>query len=323
MGMIIPNLRPDLDALQVDVAVASLRDVLKDGWSVLALSTGMADAFTDQTGIAALGGGAYDATAKTVRNQSVSSGTAATSWSANSTFGAWVGRTVVDMSFTVTNGATVTKIGVYSTVAASIPVKLMQRTGAGAFTVVASATLAHGGTGWEDATLSSAYAVPGSGTFCLAAYASSGYSMVNGAPGNAAWMSGDASGAVSMTEVGSGTAQAPILRYTYQTVGAAAAVTVVSAAFALGFQPSQARIVCPVELGGGAIGTDCMLDLSRDGTTWAAVTLADLGKFNATTRIVGGLVNLSAQPAGSSIYWRWRTSAAYTLSNHGVWIQAK
>ncbi|ARJ65492.1 hypothetical protein WV31_07415 [Magnetospirillum sp. ME-1] len=104
---------------------------------------------------------------------------------------------------------------------------------------------------------------------------------------------------------------------------ASAAVTVTSNAFALGFQPVQARIIAPMEIGSGVVGTNGLLDLSRDGSTWAAVPLSDLGKFDSNTRIIGGLVNLSGQPAGSSIYWRWRTTAGIAQALHGVWIQCK
>jgi hypothetical protein len=82
-------------------------------------------------------------------------------------------------------------------------------------------------------------------------------------------------------------------------------------------------VVSPVDLGGGAFGVDCLLDLSRNGANWASVPMTDLGKFDSSTRIGGGLVSLAGQPVGSSIYWRWRTTDTYAMRNFGIWLQCK
>jgi hypothetical protein len=80
------------------------------------------------------------------------------------------GYTFADRSSAVTNGMIVASIGVYSTVARTIKVKIVKRNSANNYTVVVDQSYSHGGSGWEDATLSSPYTVPGSGTYYLASY---------------------------------------------------------------------------------------------------------------------------------------------------------
>ncbi|BAE51215.1 hypothetical protein [Paramagnetospirillum magneticum] len=310
MGILPPNLRPDIEALRVDMAVANLRDAVKDGWSVLALSTGMVDAFTDQTGIASLGGATWASGALSNRSAATVGNTRATDGSPGASW------TYTDRAYSIPNGVTVSSVGIWSNATSGNgTLYIMERVGAGSYVVRASQAITFTATGWLDVALS--YVVPGSGTFYVGAWVNN--ASVGVTPSGAfATYNGQASGSFSASET---TGSMHTTRVTYS--GSPGAVTVVSGAFALGFQPSVARIVSPVELGGGAIGTDCLLDLSRDGAAWAAVPLSDLGKFDASTRIVGGLVSLAGQPAGSSIYWRWRATAAYAGKNHGIWLQCK
>lgn len=324
MGMIVPNLRPDLDAMRVDLAVANLRDVIKDGWSVLALSTGMVDAFTDQTGIASLGGATYSGGAKTVSNPG-------SSGMINRTLGSIIGDMTVNGGLAAAfDGVTAQGAGA-AAAKSGTPGYVGKDWGAGNSHTI-SKFVYYGSTD---------QGIGNDGTGRIRLYGS------NSAPssptnGTLLWDGGVVSdvGAYTIT-VTSGITTTTAYRYHWLCIDSAgsagtyvaecefwedaspAAGTVVSNAFALGFQPSLVRIVAPMELGAGVLNTNGLFDLSRDGATWSSVTLADLGKFDASTRIVGGLVNLAGQPAGSSIYWRWRTTAGVAQALHGVWLQCK
>jgi hypothetical protein len=313
--MLPANLRPDLDALRVDVAVAALRDVVKDGWSVLALSTGMADAFGDQSGIASLGGGAYasGAVSNLASPTLISGGTAI---GANLTGGggyaaAFDGNTNQIASASAYNGSS----PAYGAVGknwggATKTVKKFtayKATSLAGFCNTAGLLLkfqGHNGSSWVDLW-------SGTDTGAASVTVTSGLSTSTAYTDHRFYVQGNSVNDIAIAEL-----------QMYEGGGAVAA-TVVSNAFALGFQPSLARIVAPMEVGSGVLGTDGLLDLSRDGSTWAAVPLSDLGKFDSNTRIVGGLVNLAGQPAGSSIYWRWRTTSGIAQALHGVWLQCK
>lgn len=309
MGLLPANLRPDLDALRVDVAVAALRDVVKDGWSVLGLSTGMVDALADQTGIASLGGATYDGSAKTVGNPGGLSGnlaagvTVAASGTAAGAASDIVNGDTSTTSFYLTSG-----VGQYVTLDLGAAYAVTQVTyygNGGDNPQAAKLRYSDDGSAWTDGPSISIANAAGAQSFTWASVGAHRY-----------WRFQTTAAAYS------GPHYAIRELQLYGTLTPVAA-TVVSNAFALGFQPSQARIVAPMELGAGVLGTNGLLDLSRDGSTWAAVTLSDLGKFDANTRIVGGLVNLAGQPAGSSIYWRWRTTAGVAQALHGAWVQCK
>lgn len=82
--------------------------------------------------------------------------------------------TLVDRATAVLNGVTVPYIGFYSTTARTVKVKIVKRNSANNYDVVVDQSYSHGGTGWEDVTLSSSYVVPGSGAYFLAGYVGAG-----------------------------------------------------------------------------------------------------------------------------------------------------
>jgi hypothetical protein len=70
------------------------------------------------------------------------------------------------------------------------------------------------------------------------------------------------------------------------------------------------------------LNTDATIEVSRDnGTTWTAGTLVHQGAFDATTNILSATIDLSAQPAGTSMKWRFKTLNAKHQRLHGVWMQ--
>jgi len=82
----------------------------------------------------------------------------------------YAGYTAFERTKFVENSATITKVGVYSSLAFSGKAKVGQRNGAGDYTVLYDQSISHGGTGWEDFTLSSPYTTPASGDIVLGAY---------------------------------------------------------------------------------------------------------------------------------------------------------
>jgi hypothetical protein len=81
------------------------------------------------------------------------------------------GYTLVDRDVVVTNGAIVTTVGLSSTSAITVVLKILLRTGVGNYDVVVSQSVSHPGGGFADFTLSSPYTVPGSGNYYLGFYA--------------------------------------------------------------------------------------------------------------------------------------------------------
>ena len=77
--------------------------------------------------------------------------------------------TIVDMTKALIPGAIVSSIGIYSTLAGAFKVKIVKRNSVGNFDVVVSESFAHPGGGFVDHDLSSAYTIPSSGDYYLAA----------------------------------------------------------------------------------------------------------------------------------------------------------
>lgn len=79
------------------------------------------------------------------------------------------GRTKIDLTWQLDSGRTVTSIGLWKQSAGSVSMKIAQRTGPGAYTIISSASFAHPGGGWADYTLGVPYLVP-AGDFYVASY---------------------------------------------------------------------------------------------------------------------------------------------------------
>jgi hypothetical protein len=88
-------------------------------------------------------------------------------------------NTYIDRTTAVLNSVIVSKVGMYSTTARSITLKIVKRNSANNYDVVVNETFSHTGSGWEDFTLSSSYTVPGTGTYYLGSYVPAGGSNPN------------------------------------------------------------------------------------------------------------------------------------------------
>jgi hypothetical protein len=102
-----------------------------------------------------------------------------------------------------------------------------------------------------------------------------------------------------------------------------ASVATLAANFTTANPPTEVRLIALHQLVDAVtLNTDCAAEVSRDGgITWTAATLADEGAFDATTRILAGVADLSAQPAGTAMCWRFRTQNQKSQRLHGVWMQ--
>lgn len=87
--------------------------------------------------------------------------------------------------------------------------------------------------------------------------------------------------------------------------------------------PSEVRLVLLHQsIAATGLNSDCSVEASRDGgVTWTAGTLTRDGAFDAVTDIVSAMVNLSAQPAGTAMRWRFKTFNGKEQRLHGVWMQ--
>lgn len=92
----------------------------------------------------------------------------------NASNGPVVPNTIGDRTTPLLNGRTILKIGVYNSLSQTGSVKIARQNSATNWDVVFTQSAAHGGTGFEDFTLSSPYTIPLTGTFHLAAYWPSG-----------------------------------------------------------------------------------------------------------------------------------------------------
>ncbi|TAN55358.1 MAG: hypothetical protein EPN20_20335 [Magnetospirillum sp.] len=330
MPMIAANLRPELDALRYDFAAEVLRNVLKDGWGVLALSAGVADAFTDQTGLSALGGATYDGVGRAIGNPFAvpatsyanpgGSGdrTATVAISSGSTGAAWT----TAPTGALVDGATGGNDG-HPNYTDALGNWVVFDFGAAAanyfseFKIWQQTTNPAGADTWkfqgsnDNATWADITAAFGRGITNGLAIAANG----NYGP----WRY------VRLICVGAGSTNDILYEVDFKlgtTPGAAPDITATSIAFVPAAATTLVRVVGLWEaVDAATLGTDCLLDVTADaGAHWSAVPLADLGKFDTSTRIIGGL---AAVTAGSSISWRWRTANAKSQSLRGVFLQWK
>lgn len=319
MGLITPNLGPDFDTLRTDFAAEVLRNVLKDGWSVLSLSGGVADAFTDQTGISALGGATYAA-------NSISNPGTQTVIAGGTAFGTLTGYGGVAAAFDgvtaqaaaasagLSGGATVNGYGntvgkvfaaptVVTRITLTSPTDCgFRNTSSGPIKVSASPDTTTGADGtWADIWTGTQSGATGQVIDITSGIPATAYKGVR------VDVSGNASNAIGVAEMA-----------LYQT-NAPPAVATVSAVFTPAAAVSTLRLVSLLEEGGCVLGTDALFDVTATGA-WAAMPLSDLGKYDSLTRIVGGVVTV---PAGSAVQWRWRTTTAAAQKLHGVYLQWK
>jgi hypothetical protein len=110
----------------------------------------------------------------------------------------WLNTTMV-----VDNDSFIQRVGIYQTFGNNVTVKIAIRDSAGTYTVVASETFYHTGSGWEELKLTTPCTIPSSGTHYAGMYSSGSFNYI----GNArAYIGADATGTSSgWTETGANT----------------------------------------------------------------------------------------------------------------------
>ncbi|GAB4387213.1 discoidin domain-containing protein [Albidovulum sp.] len=97
----------------------------------------------------------------------------------------------------------------------------------------------------------------------------------------------------------------------------------VSVAQAADAVPLEARAILlhePVEA--AVPNADCSLSVSRDdGVTWTPASLLGEGAFDAATNVLSAIVDLTAQPNGTAMRWKFQTFNSKEQRLHGVWLQ--
>lgn len=228
--------------------------------------------------------------------------------------------TIVDMGTALTAGDTINEIGVYSTTARTgLKVKIVTKTATNTFNVVADSTsFNHTGSGFENHALPSPYTIPGTGSYYVAVYYP-GVTGVNVTVSVARAVQGsvDATGnGVTITE---STGAVPPMRVLKNV--SSGNVSVSSLPISAAEQPETMRaLLLLYDAIGVTLNTDAFVDLSRDGgATWATASLVEIYTQPGDIRVLDtGNVDVSAQPSGSSMLWRWRTANTIAAKNLGM-----
>jgi len=320
MGIVPANLGPRLSTLETEFAAEVLRNILKDGWSVCALAAGVADVFSDQTGIAALGGAAWSANSLTnYTGGSVAvpgaTGTAIGTLTSGGGLAAGFDGTSVQAMVNCANGAaavTSGTIGKHWSSAKQIVNYTITGSSDEGFNYGANRTVQVDFLGSNDGV---SWTTLDTQSFIDAAGLSKSQS--GSLNTSASYLYHEAKVTITGMSGGEHISVAELVLFEQSSSGAA--VNTVSAAFGAAINISQMRVVALIE-GYSFAWTDCMFDVTSDnGATWTPVPLAWLGKYSTPVQIVGGLVGV---PLGTSAAWRWRTSS-FVLKNHGVFLQWK
>lgn len=153
-----------------NIALGAFRTAFLGGIERLGLAGGFVDAFTGEDGTAGRSGGVFDP----VGNFFQSSG-AETSEDGGHLIdpGNGLGNaTTIDRTWSIDNGATVTRISVYSVVSTIVTVKIVHEDNSSQYDVLVSESFAHQGTGWETHTLIDPFVVPATDIYRVGIYAS-------------------------------------------------------------------------------------------------------------------------------------------------------
>lgn len=194
--------------------------------------------------------------------------------------GTTTGFTLIDRTTALLNGITVYKIGVYSTAAATIKVKIYERLTATTGTVVVDQSFSHPGGGWADCTLSSPYSVPGSGTFYLGAYTAGNVDLLT-TNVTRTFKSGDVTGSASGMSEDTGAGRTYAMRYSHSS--SIDNMTIVTTLQTADAARTKGRILLEVDdvTGGSTINTHLTAEFSCNNQanhTLGTLTLCGLGQ---------------------------------------------
>lgn len=302
--------------LEKNLALNTLRDQIDAGWSVLNMVDGVADEFEDETGVATNTNGTYDAAGDYYHNPETGYGADVTAAAYAISDGSWAASVAV--MFDGDAGTGIQSNNAAGSTAGNVwvgqdfgdgnerhirRVTIHQSNSLREITSVKVQSADTGGGPWGDVTTASI--ALGANTINLPASSAKRCWRVlanaNQADGYGWWIDEiqmmEASGAPDMT--------------------------LVSVAVTAEAVPAEVRMVLLHEpVVATTLNTDCVIEASRDdGVTWTAGSLSDDGAFDASTNILSATIDLSAQPAGLMVKWRFKTLNGKTQRLHGAWMQ--
>lgn len=234
------------------------------------------------------------------------------------------GFTLFDLNTALTAGDVITKIGLYSTIATSTPfVKIGKRNSAGNFDIVVSQSINHPGGGWVDFTLATPYTVPGTGTYYVGGYLTDANNDTTANISRCFY-----NGNIGVSTGNAGGTENTNLGYPLRVVKNPTTqnLTVTSTALTAASAPTQAKLVARVkEVDTITLNTDLIFSVSRDGgTTYTAFTMTD--KFTSASPtasihvLESDLLNIAAQPSGTSMLWKAVTANNKMVEIHDVYL---
>lgn len=260
--------------------------------------------------------GAIDTSAKKVTQNSTGGTQTILATGANAS-GAG-GFTLVDLGTALTAADVIHAIGVSSSAAQTIVVKIVKRNSAGNFDIVVSEGYSHPGGGFSDHVLASDYTIPGTGSYYVAAYAAAHDSTA--AAGSRAFKSGDITGTgqtgftedtnaggVPMRVVKTGTISNMTLVTTSQTADATV---------------SNCRVLMEIDnTATPTLNTDLTAEVTcNNGTNWTSASLSSVG-LGQTGRLVVESVD-QACTSGTSFAARIKTFNNKAIPLYGLSVSA-
>jgi hypothetical protein len=312
-GLPISELEARLAAVEVNLAINTLRDVIDAGWTLTGMVDGFADAFSDQDGVNATDSVNLTYNSSDDKFITNSGDVTQTGGHTESATVGLDGVTVFDRSFALTNDSIIHSVRIYGTSAKSVSVKIALENSATDLDIVVDETFSHTGSGWETFSLSSEYTVPSSGTYRLGSYASGNWNRTVESVAQS-YRSGNSTGTgetyTSTTNV--------IRSIEALSYGAAGNTTVVSASQTASSAPVAGRIVFVLEPGEAiTLDTDVIAEFSRSAGEWTAGTLSLEAAYDGTRNVYAtDEIDLTGQTSGTAPAIRFRTNNEKDVALH-------
>lgn len=223
--------------------------------------------------------------------------------------------TWVDRSSALTNSITISSVGIYSTNAQTMTVKIVKQNSTSNFDIVVSESFVHPGGGWADKTLSSPYVVPGSGTYNLGAYYNGTADTKSAQP--VSYIAGDqavATGVSGWTVSGSNTSFP--MRYTYGS--GYNNMTVYTTAQTADASVSNGRVLLEIDnTATPTLNTDLTVEVTcNGGTNWTSASLSSVGIGQSGRKVVETVDQ--ATTAGTSFAARVKTLNNKNIPIYGL-----
>jgi len=254
----------------------------------------------------------YDAAGRYYHNQPLTTG--GSGYTNNGTWAA--NQTAIDRNYALPSGVTVDKIGVYSTSALSVTVKVALENSSTNYTIVVSQTFPHTGSGWEDFSLSSSYTIPATGTYRLGVYAPS--TIVVRLSSARSYIGSNATGTVSAT---ADAAEVPLVRASYRS--GANNMTLVPAPFTPPGTPTKANMyLLHRSIDSVTLGTDVKIRATGDnGSSWSGyATISSVCDFDSSFKFLKASATLPV--AGTQVKWEITTYNTKAQQVRAVLVEA-